>query len=105
MPTEQFPKFDCVVISQKVFVCDADAESLSYFLCQSTSHCPKLARSNSPEVNVHIPIQGNMRTEDLMLSGRSFMKMRNRIGPKTDPWGPLDSTGTGYEAWPSNTTC
>ena len=33
------------------------------------------------------------------------MKMRNRIGPKTDPWGTPDSTGTGYEAWPSKTTC
>ena len=28
----------------------------------------------------------NRRTEDLMLSGRSFIKIRNRIGPKTDPW-------------------
>ena len=28
--TEYFPKFDCAVNSQKVFVCDADAKSLSY---------------------------------------------------------------------------
>ena len=46
----------------------------------------------------------NRRTEDLMLSGRSFIKIRNRIGPKTDPWGTPDNTGTGSEAWPSNTT-
>ena len=36
-----------------------------------------------------------------MLSDRSFMKMRNRTGPRTDPWGTTDSTGTGSEAWPS----
>ena len=43
----------------------------------------------------------NRQTEDLMLSGRSFMKMRNRTGPRTDPWGTSDSTGTGSEVWPS----
>ena len=31
------------------------------------------------------------RTEDLMLSGRSFIKIRIRIGPKTDPWGTPDN--------------
>ena len=36
----------------------------------------------------------NMPTEDLILSGRSFMKMGNSIGPKTDPWGTPDNTGT-----------
>ena len=29
LPTEHFPKFDCVVNSRKEFVCDADAESFS----------------------------------------------------------------------------
>ena len=28
----------------------------------------------------------NRQTEDLMLSGRLFMKMRNRTGPRTNPW-------------------
>ena len=28
-----------------------------------------------------------MRTDDLIFSGRSLIKMRNRTGPKTDPWG------------------
>ena len=27
------------------------------------------------------------RTDDLIFSGRSLIKMRNRTGPKTDPWG------------------
>ena len=31
----------------------------------------------------------------LMLSNKSFMKIKNRIGPKTDPWGTPDNTGTG----------
>ena len=47
----------------------------------------------------------NMQTEDLILSSKSFMKNRKRIGPKADPWGTLDKTGTGSEAWPSKTTC
>ena len=27
------------------------------------------------------------RTDDLIFSGRSLIKMRNRTGPMTDPWG------------------
>ena len=57
-----------------------------------------LARSNNPGVNVY-SYTGHIRlgTKDL---SRSFMKMN-----RTDPWGTLDSTGTGSEAWPSKTTC
>ena len=33
------------------------------------------------------------------------MKIKKRIGPKTNPWGTPDKTGTGSEAWPSKTTC
>ena len=40
----------------------------------------------------------NRRTEDLILSSKSFMKIRKRIGPKTDPWGTPNKTGTGSEA-------
>ena len=36
----------------------------------------------------------NRRTEYLIFSGKSFMKIKNRIGPKTDPWGTPDKTGT-----------
>ena len=57
----------------------------------------------------YIPIQktqssAKRRTGDLIFSGRSLIKMRNRTGPKTDPWGTPDRTRTGSEAWPSNTT-
>ena len=31
-------------------------------------------------------------------TGKSLMKIRKRIGPKTDPWGTPDKTGTGSEA-------
>ena len=44
------------------------------------------------------------QTDDLILSGRSLIKIKKRTGPKTDPWGTQDKTGTGSEAWPSNTT-
>ena len=38
------------------------------------------------------------RADDLILSGRSLIKMRNRTVPKTDPWGTPDRTETGSEA-------
>ena len=44
------------------------------------------------------------RTDDLIFSGRSLIKMRNRTGPRTDLWGTPDRTGAGSEAWPSDTT-
>ena len=47
----------------------------------------------------------NRRPEVLIISGKSFMKIKNRIGPKTDPWGIPDKIGTGSEVWPSKTTC
>ena len=45
------------------------------------------------------------QTKDLILSGRSFIKVRNRIGPKTDLWDTRDDSETGSEACSSNTTC
>ena len=42
------------------------------------------------------------RTDDLILPGRSLINIKKRTGPKTDPWGTPDKTGS--EAWPSNTT-
>ena len=33
------------------------------------------------------------RTDDLIFSGRSLIKIRNRTGSKTDPWGTPDRTG------------
>ena len=40
----------------------------------------------------------HQQKDDLIFSGRSFIKMRNRTGPKTDPLGTTDRTGTGSEA-------
>ena len=34
------------------------------------------------------------RTDDLILSGRSLINIKKRTGPKTDPWGTPDKTGT-----------
>ena len=48
-------------------------------------------------------LSAKRRTDDLIFSGRSLIKMRNRTGPKTYPLGTLDRTGTGSEAWLSNT--
>ena len=49
----------------------------------------------------YIPIQNKSsrkrRTDDLIFSGRSFIKMRNRTGPKTDPWGKPDRPGLDYQ--------
>ena len=56
----------------------------------------------------NVPIQDTIvskrRIDDLIFSGIALIKMRNRTGPRTDPWGTPDRTGTGSEAWPSNTT-
>ena len=41
-----------------------------------------------------------LRTKDLILSGKSFMKIKKIIS-KTVPLGTPDKTGTGSEAWPS----
>ena len=72
------------------------------FICQSASHCPKLVRSSCRVKQSWIEYtflyrtqsSANRQTEDLMFSGKSFIKIRNRIGPKTDPWGTPDNTGT-----------
>ena len=40
------------------------------------------------------------RSDDLIFSGRSIIKMRKRTGPKTDPWGSPNRTGTGTEVTP-----
>ena len=83
------------------------------FICQSASHCPKLVRSYCRIKLSWIQFMflyrtqssANRRTEDLVLYSKSCIKIRNRIGPKTDLCGTLDNTGTGSEAWPSKTTC
>ena len=36
-------------------------------------------------------LSAKRRTDDLIFSGRSLIKMRNRTGPKTDPWGTPDN--------------
>ena len=37
-------------------------------------------------------------------SGKSFMQMRNKIGPNTVPWGTPDVTGTVLDDIPFTTT-
>ena len=46
----------------------------------------------------------NRQTCDCTLSGRSFMYNRNKIGPRTDPCGTPEETGTSSEHSPSSTT-
>ena len=47
---------------------------------------------------IHGLIMSSTKKDDLIFSGRSFLKMRNRTGPKTDFWGTPDRTRTGSEA-------
>ena len=113
-----FSKFADAECSHEWFVCVSNAESLSKgqlatltFICQSASQSPRLSRSsckmrqscNEWMFLYSTQSSANRQTEDLILSGRSFMKIRKRIGPKTDPWGTPDQSGTGSESWPSNT--
>ena len=43
----------------------------------------------------------NSLTEDVTLSGRSFMWQRNSIGPSTVPWGTPESTVVSFDFSPS----
>ena len=43
---------------------------------------------------MNIPVHESS-TEDLILSGGSFIKKRKRIGPKTDPWDTPGNAGIG----------
>ena len=46
----------------------------------------------------------NRRTWDCTLSGRSLMCSRNKIGPRTEPCGTPEDTGTSSEHSPSRRT-
>ena len=56
----------------------------------------------------YIPIQHTIISKKANrwpgIFGKIIDKDQKRTGPKTDPWGTPDRTGTGSEAWPSNTT-
>ena len=96
LSTEHFPKFGFVVNSRKRIClwCWCRVTLIEWHLatlnsiCQSASRCPKLVRSSckikqswSEFIFLYITqSSANRQTEDLMLSGRSFMKMRNRAG-------------------------
>ena len=54
-----------------------------------------LQRMNVPN---HTQSSANRRTEDLILFGKSFMKIKDRVGPRTDPCGTSDKTGPESEA-------
>ena len=81
------------------------------FICQLVSHCARLFRSSCKIRQsmgdfiflYNTQSSAKRRTDDLIFSGRSLIKTRKRTR-QTDPWGTPDRTGTGSEAWPSNTT-
>ena len=94
--------FQYVLSGQIVF--DAGSSSLSdslatlNFICQSVSHCARLFMSFckiwQSIGGSYIPVQNTIvikeEKDDLILSGRSLIKMRNRISPKTDFWATPD---------------
>ena len=41
---------------------------------------------------------------EFMLSGRSFINIKKRMGPNTETWGTPDNTEAGSELTPSMTT-
>ena len=83
------------------------------FICQSASHCASRSRSSCKIRQsegeymflYRTQSSANKRTDDLMLSGRSLMNTKKRTGPRTEPWGTPDKTGTGSDSSPSSTTC
>ena len=47
----------------------------------------------------------NIRAFEFRFSGRSLIKIKNRTGPNTEPWGTPLITGTFSDDWPSTKTC
>ena len=56
-------------------------------------------------LSIDYTIIGKSLVLELMLSGRSLIKIKNRTGPKTDPWGTPLTTGTFSDDCPSTKTC
>ena len=77
---------------------DSHNDSLSRLFC-STVPSPK-----PPIVRYTAVSSARSRTCDDSFSGRLFMKTRNRIGPKTEPCGTPELTGTDPDSSPSITT-
>ena len=79
-------------------------------ICHSSSHFSSLFKSycNFPQssiaetVRYTIVSSANRRIwECFVYCGISSMKIRNRIGPRTDPWGTPLVTGTDLDSSPS----
>ena len=68
------------------------------------SFCSTVPPSKPPIVRYTPVSSAKSHTCDDSFSGRAFMKTRNRIGPKTEPWGILELTRTDPDSSPSITT-
>ena len=70
----------------------------------SRSSCSSLQSSLEATTRYAIVSSAKSRTCDDSESGRSLIKTRNKIGPRTDPCGTPDVTGADAELSPSTTT-
>ena len=70
----------------------------------SRSFCSTVPSSKPPIVRYTAVSSTKSRTCDDSFSGSSFLNTRNRIGPKTEPWGTPELTGTDLDSSPSKTT-
>ena len=118
--SERFPKFADAECTYEWFVCVSIAASLSKSdIWHHWTSFPfglpepktvKIFLQNETVLQwMNVPIQDTIVRKQanwrLDIIGRSFIKIRKRISPRTDPRGTQYKTETGSEAWPSKTTC
>ena len=81
-------------------------------ISQVFSHCSSFCRSCCKvwesfllvTVRFTAVSSANSLTCELIFSGRSFMYNKNKIGPRTEPWGTPDVTGISDDFSPSRAT-
>ena len=81
-------------------------------ISQVFSHCSSVCRSCCKvwesfllvTVKYTAVSSANSLTCEVIFSGRSFMYSRNKIGPRTEPWGTPDVTGISDDFSPSRAT-
>ena len=105
--TEQFLRFAGAVCSHEEYVCVDHRVTFGNIKLHLPISLPepktvKIFLQNKTvlqRINVYrIQSSANRRTEDLILSGKSFMKIKSKNSLKTHSWNKPDKTGTECEA-------
>ena len=77
------------------------AHKISLFWSRFKLSCNCCGPPCFPNANYTALSSTNRRNRDYLLSGKSFMYRRNRMGPNTEPWNTRDVTDSSSERLPS----